>query len=202
MVIVVLQMLAWLAFLAGTLTLGAWLRRNPSKSSAERASRVLHFLFWMGVVPPAAIGFFYPGPAGYDAVLGLSPLSGQSVVRLVGALGLLIGAYLIIVSNMALSYSGEGAGAFWLTKRLVTGTLYGRVRNPMSLGLYLACVGIGLLVGSTYMTLGALLVVIPFHVFYLKYFEEYELGVRLGPSYIAYQQRVPFLLPRWFPRKR
>jgi protein-S-isoprenylcysteine O-methyltransferase Ste14 len=202
MFIIVLQMLAWLAFLAGSLTLGAWLRRHPSRSSAERASRVLHSLFWMGVIPPATIGFFYPGLSGYDVELGLSPLPQTLVVRLAGALGLLIGSYLLVVSNIALSYSGEGAGAFWLTKRLVAGNLYGWVRNPMALGLYLASVGIGLLVGSTYMTLGALLVVIPIHVFYLKYFEEYELGLRLGPSYMEYKQRVPFLIPRWFSLKR
>jgi protein-S-isoprenylcysteine O-methyltransferase Ste14 len=202
MAIMVLHMLGWMAFLAGSLTLGAWLRRNPNRRSAERASRLLHFLFWMGVVPPATIGFFYPGLTGYDAELGLSPLPRQFVVRLVGASGLLIGAYLMVVSSIALSYSGAGAGAFWLTKRLVAGTLYGRVRNPMSLGLYLACVGIGLLVGSTYMTLGALLVVIRTHVFCLEYFEEYELGLRMGPSYTEYKQRAPFLFPRWFSRKR
>ena len=70
----------------------------------------------------------------------------------------------------------------------------------MSLGFYLGAVGLGLIVGSTYMTLGALLVVIPVHVFYLKCFEEYELELRLGQSYVAYKQQVPFLLPRWLSR--
>jgi len=40
------------------------------------------------------------------------------------------------------------------------------------------------------------------HVFYLKYFEEHELALRMGPSYLEYKQRVPFLLPRWFSRQR
>jgi protein-S-isoprenylcysteine O-methyltransferase Ste14 len=53
-------------------------------------------------------------------------------------------------------------------------------------------------VGSTYIALGALLVVIPVHVFYLKYFEEYELELRLGQPYVEYKRSVPFLLPRWF----
>jgi len=65
----------------------------------------------------------------------------------------------------------------------------------MSLGGYLIAVGIGLLIGSTYLTVGALLLFIPAHVFYLKYFEEYELELRLGQSYIEYKQRVPFLIP-------
>jgi protein-S-isoprenylcysteine O-methyltransferase Ste14 len=46
------------------------------------------------------------------------------------------------------------------------------------------------------MTLGAVLIVIPVHVFYLKYFEERELELRLGESYGEYKRRVPFLLPK------
>jgi protein-S-isoprenylcysteine O-methyltransferase Ste14 len=157
----------------------------------------LHFLFWAGVVPPTGIGILYPGLTGFDAELGLSALPQQPLIRLAGVLGLLTGAYLIVVSNIALRYFGKGAHAFWLTKRLVSGNIYGRTRNPMSLGLYLASIGIGLLAGSTYLTMGALLGVIPVHVFYLKYFEEYELELRLGQSYLEYKQRVPFLLPGW-----
>jgi len=197
---IVLQLLGWLTFMMATIALGAWLRRNPSKRSAERTSRILHFLFWMGVVPPAGFGVFYPGLTRFDKVLGISPLPRQSVVLAIGILGLLVGAYLFVVSNVALRRFGEGANAFRLTKRLVIGDIYERTRNPMSLGFYLACVGIGLLAGSTYLTLGALLVVIPSHVFYLKYFEEYELELRMGQPYVEYKQRVPFLLLRWFFR--
>jgi trans-2,3-dihydro-3-hydroxyanthranilate isomerase len=34
------------------------------------------------------------------------------------------------------------------------------------------------------------------HVFYVKYFQEYELELRLGQPYVEYKKRVPFLLPR------
>jgi len=199
---IVLQMLAWLAFLTGTIALGAWLRRQPSKRNAEITSWILHFVFWLGIVPAAGLGFVYPGLTHFDGILGLSSLPRHWVLMTIGALGLLIGTYLIVVSNVALRLWGQGANAFWLTKRLVVGNIYQRMRNPMSLGLYLWSVGIGLLVGSTYLTLGALLVVIPVHVFYLKYFEECELALRMGPSYLEYKQRVPFLLPRWFSRQR
>jgi protein-S-isoprenylcysteine O-methyltransferase Ste14 len=201
MVTIALQMLGWLFFLAGTLILGAWLRSHPGKRNAESTSRILHLLFWMGVVPAAGLGVLYPGLTGFDQELGLIPLPRHPLVLTAGAVGLLVGTYLFIVSNIALGLSGDGAGAFLLTKRLVAANVYNRTRNPMSLGLYLGAVGLGLVVGSSYMTLGALLVVIPVHVFYLKYFEEYELALRLGPSYVAYKQRVPFLLPRRFPRQ-
>jgi protein-S-isoprenylcysteine O-methyltransferase Ste14 len=71
----------------------------------------------------------------------------------------------------------------------------------MSLGLYLWAIGIGLVTRSTYLTLAAGLVAIPAHVFYLKYFEEYELELRMGSPYIEYKREVPFLLPR-FPGRR
>jgi protein-S-isoprenylcysteine O-methyltransferase Ste14 len=195
---VVLQVLGWLIFLVGTIALGVWLRGNPNRRNAERAGRILHLLFWMVVIPPAALSVLYPGLTGLDRELGLCPLPRHPVLLTAGALGLLVGAYLFVVSNIALWLSGDGASAFWLTKRLVAGNLYNRTRNPMSLGFYLGAVGLGLLVGSAYMTWGALLVVIPVHLFYLKYFEEYELELRLGQTYVAYKQRVPFLLPRWF----
>ena len=46
--------------------------------------------------------------------------------------------------------------------------MYSRVRNPMALGFYLTIVGIGLMVGSTYVTLVSVFaVVMPAHIFYL-----------------------------------
>ncbi|MGD1994280.1 MAG: methyltransferase [Anaerolineae bacterium] len=199
---IILQALGWLMFLGSTIAMGAWLRRNPGKRNAERASRILHFLFWLCVFPPAGFGLVYPGLAGFDRELGLSPLPRHSAVLALGVLGLLIGAYLVLVSNVALRLLGKGANAFWLTKELVVGSIYKRMRNPMALGIYTGALAIGLLVGSTYMTLGTLFVVIPVHVFYLKYFEEYELELRLGQPYVEYKEQVPFLLPRWIPHKR
>jgi protein-S-isoprenylcysteine O-methyltransferase Ste14 len=200
MVTIVLQMLGWLVFLAGTLVLGAWLRSHPSKRNAQNASQILHLLFWIGVVPAAGLGVLYPGLTGFDPELGLGPLPEHPVMLMAGAVGLLLGSYLFVASNIVLGLSGDGAAALLLTKRLVAANLYNRSRNPMSLGFYLGSVALGLLLGSTYMTLGALFVVIPVHVFYLKYFEEYELELRLGESYVEYKQRVPFLLPRLFLR--
>ena len=71
----------------------------------------------------------------------------------------------------------------------------------MSLAIYLGAAGHGLIAGSTYMTLGALPVVIPVHVFCLKCSEKCKLELRLGQSYVAYRQQVPFLPPRWLSRR-
>lgn len=75
------------------------------------------------------------------------------------------------MSNRVIRPLGRGANAFRLTRFLIEGDIYRRVRNPMSLGFYLLCVGIGLMAGSTYLTLASLLGVIPAHILYLNYFE-------------------------------
>ena len=66
----------------------------------------------------------------------------------------------------------------------------------MSLGFYMACVGVGLAAGSTSVTVGALTIIVPVHLFNLRYFEERELVLRFGQPYLAYRMRTPFLIPR------
>jgi protein-S-isoprenylcysteine O-methyltransferase Ste14 len=102
----------------------------------------------------------------------------------------------MFVANQSLKYRGQGTPAFKLTKKLVVGGIHKRMRNPMSLGFYLTCLGISLAAGSTYCTLGSLLVLIPSHLFYLKYFEERELEIRFGETYSAYKKNVPFMIPK------
>jgi len=84
-----------------------------------------------------------------------------------------------------------------LTKRIVAEDIYKRTRNPMSLGYYLFSLAIGFVSGSTLITLGVLLGVIPAHIFFLKYFEELELELRFGESYLEYKKNVPFLFPNF-----
>jgi protein-S-isoprenylcysteine O-methyltransferase Ste14 len=196
MVVIVLQVLGTTAFVAGTLVLGVYLRRHPTKQTAEKTSRISHGLYWVGLVLPGVVGIFYPGLANFDENLGLPSLPARPVALGVGIVAVLIGLALTFASQVALRRLGEGTNAFWLTQRLVMGNIYARTRNPMSLGYYLLCVGIGLIAGSTYITLGSVLGVVPAHLFNLLYFEEYELALRLGPSYLEYKQGVPFLVPR------
>jgi len=180
----------------GTLVLGIYLRRHPSREDAERTSRISHGLYWVGLVLPGFIGVFYPGLANFDDILGLPSLPARPVTVLLGTVAVLIGLYLSFASQVALRRLGEGTNAFRLTQRLAAGDIYARCRNPMSLGYYLLCVGIGLIAGSTYVTLGSLLGVVPVHLFNLLYFEEYELALRLGPSYLEYKRSVPLLIPK------
>jgi protein-S-isoprenylcysteine O-methyltransferase Ste14 len=196
MIVIVLQILGWAAFVVGTLLAGVQLRQHRDKQTAERTSRVLHGLFFAGLAIPGGLGMLYPGLTRYDALLGVPSLPLRPLTVALGGVLLLVGLYLLAVSNMALRRLGHGANAFRLTTRLVVGDIYQRTRNPMSLGYYLCCLSIGLLAGSTTITVAALVAVIPAHLFFLVYFEELELELRLGPTYLDYKQDVPFLIPR------
>jgi protein-S-isoprenylcysteine O-methyltransferase Ste14 len=196
MVILYLGLLGLLAFVLGVAVLGLWLRRHPSKVNAEKSSRMVHFLFFAGLVAPSLVIIFYPGLTHLDGLVGFNPLPWKTFFLIAGiALGI-PGLYLLIVSNKLLRDLGSGANAFRLTKRIVEGDIYQRTRNPMSLGYYLLALGIGFISGSTVATLVVLLAIVPAHLFFLKFFEELELGLRFGESYEQYKQKVPFLIPR------
>jgi protein-S-isoprenylcysteine O-methyltransferase Ste14 len=175
-----LGLLGWLAFFLGTIILGFRLRRNPSKDNAEKSSRIMHFLFFAGLGTPFVIGFFYPGLGRLDGLVGLKPLPFQLILRIVGILFALPGLYLMGISNISLRALGSGANAFRLTQRIVEKDIYRYTRNPMSLGYYLLGISIGLISGSSLLSLYILLGIIPAHLFYLKFFEELELDLRFG----------------------
>ena len=195
------QISGWIFFIIVTVILGLWLRNHSSNRNAENTSRILHLMYWLCIIIPGFMVVVYPGLGELDNKLGLAPLSRQPLILIIGVLCTVIGVYLFITANIALRLQGRGANAFFLTKLLVVKNIYGRMRNPMSLGYYLGLVGFSLLAGSTYLLICALIAIIPSHIFYLKYFEEYELGLRMGQQYEEYKQKVPFIFPFTTSRK-
>ncbi len=190
MLTIVLMLLGWSGFVVDTLVFGILLRRNRTPENAQRTSRVVHLLYFGGLVFPGVFAIFYPGLNHLDQVVGIPPLAFKPIPLILGIAALSIGIYLAFASNRALSLLGKGANAFKLTKRVVDSDIYTVTRNPMSLGYYLVCVGVGLVVGSTFVTIGALVAIIPAHLFFLKYFEELELELRFGPAYLEYKLKA------------
>ena len=176
--------------------LGVWLRNHPSKQNAERSSRVMHFLFFAGQIAPPLVAPFYPGIRHLDELVGLPPLPGKLLFLVMGIILAIPGFYFLSVTNKLLRALGSGTNAFILTKRVVNDAIYQRTRNPMSLGFYLLALGTAFISGSTFATLAVTLLVIPAHMLFLKYFEEKELELRFGDSYLEYKKSVPFLVPR------
>lgn len=198
MAVLITQLSGVVAFLIATLVLGLLLRRRRQRHLAEAASRVSHLAFWLGLVAPWAVGFIVPGPAALDRFAGLGPLSLPLWLRLVAGGAMLVAGVVLMRASMAgLRRQGRGAAAFQLTRTVVRTGVYGVVRNPMSLGYYIGCLGGAVLGGSTYVLLYTGLGVIPVHLFNLKFFEELELSLRYGESYERYRESTPFLVPRY-----
>lgn len=194
-------MIYWLiagsiAMAVGAILLGVWLRRNPSKENAEKSSRIMHFLFFAGQVAPPIVALFYPGIPRLDELVGLQPLPMRPVFLGIGILLAIPGFYFMAVTNKLLRSIGNGTNAFVLTRHVVNDDIYKRTRNPMSLGFYLLAIALGFVTGSTFATLAAVLGIIPSHLIFIKYFEEKELELRFGESYLEYKKNVPFLFPK------
>lgn len=195
MVAVYLGVAGLFVFVAGTLVLGIGLRLAPATSRAETYSRVMHLLFFLCLSTPFLVSLITPGVTRLDAVLGLPPLPWRPLSVLIALMLGSRGLYYLGGSNRSLRARGQGANAFRLTQHVVTDDVYTHTRNPMSFGYYLCCLSLGLLTGSTALTMYVAIGLIPAHTFFLKFFEERELELRLGPSYVEYRDRVPFLVP-------
>ena len=195
MIVLYVGFVGLVAFILGAGILGVWLRQHPTKANAENSSRIMHFLFFAGLGAPFAISIFYPGLTHLDKLVGLAPLPWKSVFLVVGILLAIPGLYFLAVSNKSLRALGSGTNAFILTKHIVQADIYKYTRNPMSLGYYLFALAVGFISGSTLLTLYALLGLIPAHIFFLRFFEELELELRLGESYKEYKRKTAFLIP-------
>ena len=176
--------------------LGRNIRKQPEKQYAEKQSRIMHFFFQAGLVFPAALSLVYPGLRKFDVLIGFPSIQGISSLT-VGIIVFSIGLYFIINAIMGLGKQGNGAPGFKLTDKVAHKGVYRMLRNPMSLGHYMFYLGISLMAGSTYLTLGTLFFIIPAHIFHLKYFEELELEIRYGKEYMEYKKSLPFIIPRF-----
>jgi len=197
MFVLYLGLVGILAFAIGAGILGIWLRVNPSKDNAEKSSRVMHFLFFAGLIAPGSIILFYPGLTHLDELVGMQPLPWKPFFLVIGILLGIPGLYFLGISNKLLCALGSGTNAFRLTKKIVETDAYQRTRNPMSFGYYLGGIALGFVSGSRLLTLVVILGVIPAHLFFLKFFEELELELRFGEAYKEYNRKVPFLFPKY-----
>lgn len=185
------------SFFITALFLGMWLRAHRTKADAEKSSRIMHFLFFAGMVTPPIVGVFYPGLTHFDKLVGLQSLPWKPFFLVLGIMLAIPGLYFLGITNKLLRSLGSGTNAFILTKKIVADDIYKRTRNPMSLGFYLFALALGFASGSTFILLAVSLGLIPAHIFFLKYFEELELELRFGESYLEYKKSVPFLIPKF-----
>jgi len=102
---------------------------------------------------------------------------------------------LLTVVNLALS--GMGAPfAIIQSRRIANRWMYRYTRNPMVLATLATLLSVGLYLQSLYFVLWVFLLVTPAWIYFLKVYEERELEIRFGTSYLDYKKRTSFLWPK------
>lgn len=102
---------------------------------------------------------------------------------------------LITVLNLALS--GLGAPfAIALSRRLANRWMYAWTRNPMVVSLLACLCSAALYLQSLQYLIWVVVILSPAWLFFLKVYEERELEIRFGESYLEYKKRTPFFWPR------
>jgi protein-S-isoprenylcysteine O-methyltransferase Ste14 len=104
-------------------------------------------------------------------------------------------ACLLVVANLALK--GLGAPFFIaLSRKLAVDWAYAWTRNPMVLAALAFLVSLGIWYQSTLFVLWVLILFTPALLAFVKVYEERELEIRFGASYLEYKSRTPMFFPR------
>lgn len=176
---------------------GRWLLdRQPTIERAEWVTTWVHYLvaIFLGSAIIEATRFSLITSIQYNDLL---PTWLAPVLPLVGLGLMLIGGLFLILVVFTLVIKGSGlpfAAAF--TRVVVTDWLYSWTRNPMILSALALLVGLGLWLGSGLFLIWVLVVVSPAVLVYLRVYEERELEIRFGESYLEYKDKTPLLFPR------
>lgn len=124
-----------------------------------------------------------------DWILPIPSEIGLALVIITGA------AFLLVVVNLALK--GFGAPFFIaLSRKLAVDWLYAWTRNPMVLAGLAFLLSLGIFFRSGLFVLWVLLLFAPALLFFVKVYEERELEIRFGASYLKYKSRTPMLFPK------
>jgi protein-S-isoprenylcysteine O-methyltransferase Ste14 len=115
-----------------------------------------------------------------------------------------IGLLLVIITGAAALFSvinlalkGLGAPfAIALSKKLAVDWMYAWTRNPMVLSTLVFLLSLGIWFQSVLFVLWVLILFAPALLFFVKVYEERELELRFGASYLEYKSRTPMLFPR------
>jgi protein-S-isoprenylcysteine O-methyltransferase Ste14 len=172
----------------------AWLaRRRPWQ---RLAVLLLQAACILGVIPYA---FARWSPA-MDRGLHLPHLQTGLGGAVVGAVLMLAGLAFVVWAAHAQGVLGRGTWSPTMpTQRLIVRGPYAHCRNPLHFGMGVFYAGLDIWLGSPAVLAITVLIAIAL-VTYDRYVEERELAARFGEEYVAYKQRVPFVIPRW-PRR-
>jgi protein-S-isoprenylcysteine O-methyltransferase Ste14 len=163
------------------------LDKRPTMSHAIWVTTFVHFglSFTVGVPFVRAVTT-HQDWSGW--VLPVRSEIGLALVIITGA------ASLLVVVNLALK--GFGAPGIVLSRKLTVDWLYAWTRNPMVLAGLAFFLSLGIWFQSVLFVLWVLILFAPALLFFVKVYEERELEIRFGASYLEYKSRTPILFPR------
>ncbi len=116
--------------------------------------------------------------------------------NLAGLVLIAVGVFVLSLCYAGFIVEGQGTPApYDPPRRLVTGHLYKRVRNPIYVGVALILLGEATVFQSVALLGYAAVVWLGFHGF-VVFYEEPTLRARFGSAYEEYLRQVP----RWLPR--
>ena len=164
------------------------LEAQPVTKRAEWVNTFVHYamMIALGVGIFPAVLMVQQHPTG---ALPVPQQVGQVLVWLTGF------ATLLTVLNLALRGLGAPFAAK-LSSRLATDWMYAWTRNPMLLSTLALLLSVGLRYRPTWFVLWLILSVSPGWIFFVRIYEERELEIRFGASYMEYRARTPLLWPR------
>jgi protein-S-isoprenylcysteine O-methyltransferase Ste14 len=169
--------------------LGRWmLDRHPTQDQADWMSVYVHYSLMILL-----------GAAILEAVKTRAGWMGWQL-----PIPLLVGHILSVVTGLFTTFTVINLGlkalgapfAVALTQKLTADWLYAWTRNPMVLGTQAFLVSLGIWYQSALFVVWVLVLVTPAWLFFVKVFEERELEIRFGESYLEYKARTPMLFPR------
>jgi protein-S-isoprenylcysteine O-methyltransferase Ste14 len=163
------------------------LDKQPTMSRAVWVTTFVHFglAFTLGVPFVRAV-ITYQDWSGW--VLPVPSVIGLVLVIITGA------ASLLTVVTLALK--GFGAPGIALSRKLAADWLYAWTRNPMLLAGLAFFLSLGIWFQSALFVLWVFILFTPAVLVFVKMYEERELEIRFGASYLEYKSRTPMLFPR------
>jgi protein-S-isoprenylcysteine O-methyltransferase Ste14/ADP-ribose pyrophosphatase YjhB (NUDIX family) len=146
-----------------------------------------------GALAPALVLVLIPA-----LILSYTGTEGEGgVLRLVGLVPLMFGIAILAWCFAGFIVAGEGTPApYDPPHQLVTGSLYGWMRNPMYVAVTTILLGEAMFYGSVALLAWTVVAWLLMNLFVIAY-EEPTLRRRFGPAYEAYLEHVP----RWIPSR-
>jgi protein-S-isoprenylcysteine O-methyltransferase Ste14 len=161
---------------------------QPTPARAEWVTTAVHFAL-MVPLGAAIIAAVRVGQVWHIGLIAVPSEVGLTLMTVTGV------GVLLAMLNLALQ--GLGAPfAIALSRRLAVKWLYAWTRNPMVLSALGFLIAVGLWLRSGPFLVWVLLLATPTILVFVKVYEERELEIRFGASYLDYKARTPMLWPR------